>query len=144
MSAANASLWSERQSTILHTNTLCLCSSNMSESLNRWTAARLGMFRGTQSHQNGIWYFFFLFKPCSGYAGQMTGAFPKKWSNATWMSGPAPKPTMHQLRGHTEHSWTAQHFTSTETELTAGASNLHVEGATHTDPSMLDTFIGCI
>lgn len=72
----------------------------------------------------------------------MTGAFPKQWSNATWVPGPALKAAMHLRRGHTGHSQTAQCFTSVKTEQTTGTSDFCAEGATHTDPSVLDTFTG--
>lgn len=89
-----------------------------------------------------FFFLFFLLKPCSSYTGRMTGAFPKQRSNATWVPGPAWKPAMHLLRGHTRHSQTAQCFTSVKTEQTAATSDLSAEGATHTDPSNLDTFTG--
>lgn len=123
---------------------------------NSWTGEQLQGWGCLQGHKPPQWhptcfyvllffififFFFFLLKPCSSYTGRMTGAFPKKWSNATWVPGPAPKPAMHTLRGGTRRSQTAQCFTSVKTEETAG---LCAEGATHTDPSMLDTFTGWV
>lgn len=119
---------------------------------NPWTGEQLqswGCLQGYTGHLHcGCWWlgffssFFLSFKTVFNYTGQMTDAFPKPWSKSTWVPGPAPKPVMRLLRGHTRYSQTAQCFTRVKTEQTAGTSYLCAEGATHTDPRTPGTFTG--
>lgn len=128
-------LSSEKYSTILHTSTSWLCSSFTSKSLNRWTTARLGMLQEYKlllwHLRSRVWVFSFL---------SFKTMFKLHRSN-DWCFSRTVVPHQSLPRGHTRHySQTAQSFTHVRTEQTTGTSDLCAEGATHIDPSMLDTF----